>query len=170
MLFWLPLDLIFKTQQTWGFLWASWGYIAFSPKAVLLSFHQNISLLLSTYRLLDSLHFELLHIGRQTQQSPFLLLAWVAGKGDLSIFWQMRNRRMGIIGSGGRPSWVRFLSSDLIVFIQIGPCHLDTLLAVDLMLEMGLYLLYFHVSSDWMHDQNMARSPWCIGAPHLLKA
>ena len=55
---------------------------------------------------------------------------------------------MGIIGSGGRPSWVRFLSSDLIVFIQIGPCHLDTLLAVDLMLEMGLYLLYFHVSSD----------------------
>ena len=31
MLFWLPLDLIFKTQQTRGCPWVSWGgYIAFT--------------------------------------------------------------------------------------------------------------------------------------------
>ena len=81
--------------------------------------------------------------GKHTTKSVSLLFAWVAGpERPVYSFLTDAERTDGSESdrAGGLRGY-RFLSQDLIVFIEIGPCRFDTLLdliAVDLMPEMGL--------------------------------
>jgi hypothetical protein len=94
---------------------------------------------LSTYRRLDNLPLACCILVGKRKIIIFPLTCVGGWQGRFIHFFTDAERVGGGIGSGGRPSWVRFVPYR---FIQIGPDCFDTLLnhiAVDLIPEMGLY-------------------------------